>query len=72
MKVDSDPEVRIVVAIDTLIVAQRQIPMVRFPVILHLQYIDKVVDVPMGRFSSSTGAVCEKNLRSYSCSTWRS
>ena len=35
------------VAIDTPVVAQRQIPMVRFPEILHLQYIDKVV--VMGR-----------------------
>ena len=39
MKADSDPEVRIVVAIDTLVVEQRQIPMVRFPVILHLQFL---------------------------------
>ena len=38
-----------------------------------LQSIDKVVDVPVGRFSRSTGAVCEKTAElsqlhlSYSC-----
>ena len=41
-------------------------------VIHQLQSIDKVVDVPVGRFCSSTGAVCEKTVRSYSCCTWKS
>ena len=60
------------VAIDTPVVAQRQIPTFRFPEILQLQFIDTVVDVLVGRLSSSTGAVCEKTVRSYSCSTWKS
>ena len=29
----------------------------------------QVVDVPVGRFSDSSGAVCEKTVRSHSCST---
>ena len=44
--------------VDIPVVTQRLIHMVQFI----LQFIDKVVDVPECRFSSSSGAVCEKGV----------
>ena len=55
------------------VVALRLTPLVLSIVIPQLPSIDKVIDVPVGRFSSSTGAVCEKTAEisqlhlSYSC-----
>ena len=42
--------------------AQLQIPLVLTIVTHQLQLIDKVVDVPAGRFSCSTGAVCDSEI----------
>ena len=55
-------------AIDTPVVAQRQIPMVRFPEILHLQYIDKLVvmGVQVLQFVRCFG----RQSRSHSCSSF--
>ena len=40
-------------------------------VISQLQFIDKVVDVPVCRFSSSSGAVFEKAVEIHSCNAWK-